>query len=99
MAIERQLQCVSPGGFSCSDASTIAATLSSGIVGLRPRPDFTFPNFFNPSSSKRARHELTLLAETPSSQAIAVFAAPFPASSSALARVTSRCGAVCDLAS
>ena len=77
----------------------MADTFSSGIVGLRPRPDFTFPNLFNPSSSKRARHDVTLLAETPSPEAIAVFAAPSPARRSALARVTSRWGAVCDLAS
>ena len=86
-------------GVVCGVAVTIADTFAAGIVGFRPRPYFTFPNFFNPSSSKRERHDVTLLAATPSSQAIAVFAAPSAASSSALARVTSRCGAVCDLAS
>src|SRR5664280_1073331 len=99
LAIVRQLQCVSPGGFSCSVASTMAVTFSSGIAVLRPRPGFTFPNFFNPSSANRARQDVTLVGDTPSSHAIAVLASPRAASSSALARVTSRWAAVCDLAS
>jgi hypothetical protein len=33
----------------------MADTFSSGIVGLRPRPDFTFPNLFNPSLLRSGR--------------------------------------------
>ena len=41
LAIDRQLQCVSPCGLSCSVACTIAATFSAPIESLRPRPSRT----------------------------------------------------------
>ena len=75
-AIDRQLQCVSPGGLSCSVAATIAPAFPAGIEGLRPRPSRTLPSFASPSSANRARHATTLDGDTPSRAAIAVFARP-----------------------
>ncbi len=98
LAIDRQLQCVSPCGLSCSVACTIAATFSAPIEGLRPRPSRTRANFASPSAANRSRHAVTLAGDTPSPPAIAVVATPSAASSSAFARVTSRCGAVRDRA-
>ena len=65
-----------------------------GIVGLRPRPEATLANLFKPSVSNRARHDRTVIAVTPTLDAIWVFATPSAASSNALARSTSRCAAV-----
>ena len=75
-AIDRQLQCVSPGGLSCKVACTIASTCSAEIDGLRPRPSRTRPNFANPSVPNRVRQLVTLAADTPSRDAIAVVATP-----------------------
>ena len=36
LAIERQLHCVAPGGFSCSVACTMACTWCAAIPGFRP---------------------------------------------------------------
>jgi len=98
LAIDRHDQCVSPAGFSCSVACTITATFSAPICGLRPRPSRTRANLASPSPANRSRQAVTLAGDTPSPAAIAVVATPSPASSSAFARVTSRCGAVRDLA-
>src|SRR6185503_8123030 len=65
LAIERQLQCVSPIGCSCSVAWTISAILSAGIDGLRPRPGRTPENAFRPSDANRLRHASTVAGETP----------------------------------
>ena len=90
LAIERQLQCVSPAGFSCSVACTIAATFSGGIEGFRPLPGRTPENAFNPSCSNRSRHAATVVADRPATAAIRVLAIPRPAISNTLARCTSR---------
>ena len=97
-AIVRQLQCVAPGGFSCSVNRTISSTFSAGIDGLRPRPLATWPNRLSPSAANCDRQLTTLDGDTANCAAIFVLAAPRPASSNALARVTSRWGAVRDLA-
>ena len=62
MAIDRQLQCVSPAGFSCSVACTISSTFSAGIDGFRPRPGRTPENAFRPSNANRHRHASTAAA-------------------------------------
>ena len=51
LAIDRHDQCVWPSGLECSVNSTISATFSSLIDGLRPRPVATSPNPVNPSFS------------------------------------------------
>ncbi len=89
----RHDQCVSPGGLSRRVACTIAATFSALIDGLRPRPALTLPKFASPSAANRSRQAVTLAGEAPTACATAVVATPSPASSSARALVTSRCGA------
>src|SRR5680860_825420 len=96
-AIARQLQCVWPGGVVSCVARTISAILSSEIDGLRPRPVATSPNLTRPCSANRSRQACTVDGATPTCTAIAVFARPCPASNSARARCTCRCGAVRDL--
>lgn len=96
LAMLRQLQCVSPGGFSSKVSRTISATFSAGIDAFRPRPSRTCANFARPSCSKRSRHARTVTADTPTSDAIRLFATPSAASSNARARPTSRCGEVVD---
>ena len=66
--------------------------------GLAPAALATRANFASPPAAKRSRHAVTLAGDTPSPPAIAVVATPSAASSSAFARVTSRCGAVHDRA-
>ncbi len=56
LAIERQLQCVAPGGVSCSVECTMACTWCAVISGLRPRPVRTVPTEPSPSERNRARH-------------------------------------------
>jgi hypothetical protein len=85
-AIDRQLQCVSLGGVSCSVARTISATFASGIDGLRPRPGRTFTEPANPSSENRSRQLVTVAGETPTSLAIRVVANPSQAINNARAR-------------
>ena len=95
-AIVRQLQCVSPGGVSCKVKRTISSTFTGGIDGLRPRPGRTLENPFSPSSTNRSRQFTTVVGETPTALAIRVFANPSEAITRAVARCTSRCGAVCE---
>src|SRR5258707_1003395 len=83
LAMLRHDQWVSPGGFSCKVARTIASTFSALTDGLRPRPGRTRPSFARPSVANPSRHAATLAGDTPSRAAIAVFASPSPASSSA----------------
>jgi hypothetical protein len=77
---------------------TIFAIVSSGIEGLRPRPDATFPQFASPSASNDRRHDRTVTGVTPCIAAIALFATPSAAASSTLDLTTSRCAAVADRA-
>ena len=60
VAIDRQLQCVAPGGVWCSVACTMARTCSALISGLRPRPVRTTPTESNPSATNRSRHFKTV---------------------------------------
>ena len=86
LAIDRQLQCVSPSGVSCSVARTISSTFSAAIDGLRPRPGRTTEDAFNPSAANRSRHAVTVAGDTPTSIAILVFAKPSAAINNARAR-------------
>ncbi len=95
-ASDRQLQCVSPLGFVWSVACTIASTFSVAIDTFRPRPARTTDRPFSPSCANRSRHAVTVVGETPTCIAIAVFGSPWHASTSARARCTSRWGAVAD---
>jgi len=70
LAIERQLQCVSPGGVSSRVARTISATFSALIVGLRPRPGRIPRNVVKPSLAKRSRQALTEVGEAATVAAI-----------------------------
>ena len=94
LAIDRQLQCVSPGGVSCKVSRTISSTFSTGIDGFGPRPGRTAEKFCRPSSENRSRHAATVAGETWTSLAILVVANPSAAINNARARKTSRCGAV-----
>src|SRR5665647_1900512 len=69
-AIVRQLQCVSPEGFSCWVRRTISSTLSAEIPGLRPRPSRTWPNLDIPSLANLPLHERTVTGVTPMVAAI-----------------------------
>src|ERR1019366_5107504 len=92
-AIERQLQCVSPGGVSCNVKRTTSSIFAAGIDGRRPRPGRTVEKSFNPSWEKRSRHDFTVIGATPTSEAIRLLANPSQAINSTRARCTSRCGA------
>ena len=70
--------------------------MDCGIVDFTPRPGRTRPNLDNPSWANRTRHDVTVAGPTPISCATLVVAIPSAARSSALARSTSRCAAVCD---
>ncbi len=67
LAIERQLQCVSPGGFSCSVACHDRGDLLGTDPRLSPaaRPHPAQPSPFRPSHAKRSRHALPVVGETP----------------------------------
>jgi hypothetical protein len=97
-AIDRQLQCVSPRGLQFRVLSTMASTVSSEIVGLRPRPERTIPNRAKPRSAKSLRHARTVVGEAPTCCAIESFAIPSAASNNARARRTCRTAVVCDRA-
>lgn len=88
LAIDRQLQWVSPGGLSCGVAWTMASTLSAGMEGLRPRPSCTFPNVASPSAVNRLRQARTVIDDTPTRWAIWVLATPSTANSRAWAHIT-----------
>src|SRR5207302_9671126 len=75
---------------------TLAATAPVGIVGCRPRPGRTRPNFLMPSPPKRSRHEITLDRDTPTCSAISVLPTPVLASNRTRARSTSLWDSVCD---
>src|ERR1035437_1040621 len=96
LAIDRQLQCVSPEGFSCWVRRTISSTLAAVTPGLRPRPSRTWPNFDSPSSANLPRHERTVTGVTPTLAAILELATPSAAINNTVARFTSRCAAVED---
>jgi hypothetical protein len=95
-AIDRHDQCVSPSGFVCSVKSTISATFSSLIDGLRPRPLATSPNPTSPSFSNWPRQASTVGRDTPTTSPIPEFDTPSPAKSNTRARCTTRCAALCD---
>jgi hypothetical protein len=82
-AIDRHDQCVSPSGVECSVKSTISATFSSLIDGLRPRPLATSPNPTSPSFSNWPRQESTVGRDTPTTSLISEFDIPSPANSNA----------------
>ena len=67
LAIDRQLQCVSPSGLDSWVNRTISSIYSAGLCGLRPRPGRTRPSLASPSSAKRLRQATTLDGETPTS--------------------------------
>ena len=73
LASERQLQCVSPGGFSCNVALTISATFSWEIRAGLPRPGRTRASPSGPSSQKRLRQSITVGRPTPTARAIDTF--------------------------
>ena len=75
-AIDRHDQCVSPSGFECSVKSTISATFSSLIDGLRPRPLATSPNPISPSFSNWPRQASTVGRDTPTTSLISEFDTP-----------------------
>ena len=95
-AIDRVLQCVSPLGLACSVSCTICSTCSGVIEGLGPRPVRTCPSFARPSSANRDRHARTVVGDTPTATAMCSLATPSAAINNAFARITCRCGAVCD---
>src|ERR1019366_2773335 len=70
--------------------------LPAGIDRLRPRPGRTLEKSFSPPSENRSRHAFTVIAATPTSSAILVFAKPSQAINRTHARWTSRCGAICE---
>src|ERR1019366_211269 len=98
LAIDRQLQRVSPEGFSCWVRRTISSTFSPVIPALRPRPSSTTPHLVSPSSANLLRHARTVTGVTPTVAAILELATPSAAINSTLARFTSRCAAVEDRA-
>src|SRR5664279_3707786 len=98
LAIDRQLQYVSPEGFSCCVRRTISSRLAAEIPGLRPRPARTWPNLDSPSSANLPRHEPAVTGVTPTAAAILALATPSAAINNTLARFTSRCAAAKDRA-
>src|SRR5664280_3779746 len=96
LAIDRQLQCVSPEGFSCCVRRTISSICAAVTPGLRPRPPRTWPNLASPSSANLVRHERTVTGVTPTVTAILELATPSAAINNTMARFTSRWGAVED---
>ena len=78
-------------------SSRISSILARGMVAFRPRPFRTFPSLANPSEANQARHAATVAGLTRNSAATRLLAIPSAANSNALARCTSRTGAVCDL--
>src|SRR5450759_946622 len=86
LAIDRQLQCVAPEGFSCMVRRTISSTFSTEIPGLRPRPCRTWPNLANPSEANLSRQDRTVTGVTPTFAAIWELATPSAASNNTLAR-------------
>src|SRR5215211_2016718 len=95
LAIERQLQCVCPGGFVCVVACTICLIFAAEIAGLRPRPGFVSVNAAVPPSSNRRRHRITVGRLTPSLRAISLFDSPAAAASTIRARQATLCGLFC----
>src|SRR5215211_597916 len=95
LAIERQLQCVCPGGFVCVVACTICLIFAAEIAGLRPRPGFVSVNAAVPPSSNRRRHRITVGRLTPSLRAISLFDSPAAAASTIRARKATLCGLFC----
>jgi len=73
LAIDRQLQCVSPTGVSCSVARTIASTFAAAID-------------LQPFAVKALRHAFTVAGETPASFAMRVLAKPSAAINNTRAR-------------
>src|SRR5207342_1925883 len=85
LAIERQLQCVAPGGLVCVVACTIALIVAAEIAGLRPRPGLVSVRAGAPPSAKRLRQRITVGRLTASARAIR-------------ARKAMLCGVFCALA-
>src|ERR1019366_5916566 len=98
LAIDRQLQCVSPGGVDCVVATTISLTFAAEIERLRPRPSFTSVSACGPPSANRSRHKITVGRLTHSCLAISLLDSPSAAINTIRARVATLCGVPCALA-